>query len=217
MKSKTKIICGIVILFQIIFLALFITYVRKSTGESENSLYFQVENTPDSMKEIVLKSEEAMKKKWKSSGDYTISSELVDIDNQGNLHMLYISMFDEDEVQYDITATEATEQEGKIAVRIWRKGKATGQKQVMDDAATTRIPLEKNEALLEYIQTKNFGEGGCLFQYLGVRTQMMEEVPENTEIISQDGDGSEGYYAFAVLPYLPGEVGTGGETIYICR
>lgn len=118
-KKRNKLILGFLFLFWGIILFVFI---KKIYTFWENKISFRMEESTDSLPEIIKSSLERMEKRWHISNQCIIFQESIRLNEYGELEKLSIKLMDRDYISYSINLSRYSKDKKKVFGTVYREG-----------------------------------------------------------------------------------------------
>jgi hypothetical protein len=150
-KKRNKLILGFLFLFWGIILFVFI---KKIYTFWENKISFRIEESTDSLPEIIKSSLDRMGKRWHISDQCVIFQESIRLNEYGELEELSIKLMDRDYISYSINLSRDSKDKKKVFGTVYREGKAKGELTATQNIFSQGIPVEKNELLIQFLQAE---------------------------------------------------------------
>lgn len=193
MKIRRKILGLFVVAFLVLTIIVAVVLQNKKIG-----IFFRSDNSLECLQNIIEESVERMRKQWNMSEDSVIINELLHVNNQKEVQLLYIQLIDADYTYYNINATIQQLNSNKVSVSIHNMGKAEGDLSVMEALLQEGFPTDKYQMLWNCVQEIYEWEHPCVLQYRGIIQKGMEKKGENVGMIFLGDNEAENYYCFVI-------------------
>lgn len=148
-EKRNKLILGFLFLFLGIIL---FTFIKKIYISWENKISFRMEESTDSLPDIIKSSLDHMEKRWHISDQCVIFRESIIFNERGELERLFISLMDRDYISYSINLSRDSKDKKKVSGAVYRAGEAKGELTATENIFSQGIPVEKNELLTQFLQ-----------------------------------------------------------------